>query len=261
MKRNQSLQPPARVRGPLYRLGGLLGLALGALLALALLLELLVMPRLTRQGREARCPSVLGLSESEARRQLAEAGFDPTVEARRADPAGHFAAGQVMDQDPRPGRLTKSGRRVRLTLSAGRRQARVPDLRGATERQAAGLLADAQLEQDTLRRLFRFDERYGQGAVIGQQPAAGDSLPPGGLVSLVFSLGPAPDWVPAPSLLGLSLERAEALLERSGLLTGAVDLPDDSLVGRTVREQEPAPGTPLAPGAAIDLRFRERSLP
>lgn len=260
MKRNQTLQPAPDTHGSLFRLGGLLGLALGALILAALALDLLVMPLLTHHGREERCPRVLGLGWAEAQRALREAGFEPVLEARRADSGGRWAAGQVMDQYPLPGRLTKCGRRVHLTISAGGRMMRVPDLRGVTQRQATGLLADARLEQDTLRRHWRYDERFGQGAVVGQTPAAGDSLPPGGLVSLTLSLGPPPDWVNAPSLLGLSLARAEEQLERSGLATGYVDLSVDSLAGRLVLEQDPPPGTPLVPGSAIDLRFRERSL-
>lgn len=234
-------------------------MSLGAAMLLLLLVDLLVMPALTRHGRETRTPAVLGLPLAEARRSLEEAGFLPVVEARRPDPAGRYPKGQVMGQYPRAGRLSKSGRKVLLTVSTGGRQLRVPDLLGATLRQALGLLADAGLEEDTLQRHWRHDERQGLGTILAQRPAVGDTLTPGDRVSLTLCLGPAPEWVSAPSVLGLDRARAASALEQAGLSVGFMDAGEGEIL--PVLEQDPPPGTPLVPGSAVDLRFKERSEP
>ncbi|MFA7331514.1 MAG: PASTA domain-containing protein [Candidatus Delongbacteria bacterium] len=261
MRRNLAPQPREETGSRLFRLGGLAGLLLGLLLLLLLVLDFLVMPRITRQGAETLTPGVLGLSLPEAEQSLRQAGFEPVVEARRPDPAGRYAAGAVMGQYPRPGRLSKSGRSVLLTVSTGGRLMRVPDLQGATLRQALGLLGDARLEEDTLARHWRHDERFGEGCIVAQLPAPGDSLTPGDRVSLTLSLGPAPEWVSTPSVLGLGRLEAGQWLERAGLAVGFVDALAGEETGLTVLEQDPAPGTPLVPGSAVDLRFKERSQP
>jgi len=240
------------------RLGIRLAWLVGLGLALFFLVDRLIMPRIARHGEEAPCPGVVGLPLAEAEVRLRQAGFEPVLEARRADPAGRVPAGAVMDQQPRPGRVAKAGRRVHLTLSLGVGQSRVPDVRGSSLRQASGLLAEARLVADTLDIHWRHDDRVGQGSVLAQIPAAGDSLEPGERVQLVLSLGPAPDWISTPQLSGLTLAQARRTLERAGLealvVGGAAR--DEALVA----EQDPAPGTPLVPGSAVDVRLAERSL-
>jgi len=239
-------------------LGGL-GLVLAVLLVAAVLMDQLLLPRLTRQGAERALPAVLGLPQAQAEQVLRDEGFQPRVESRRPDPSGRYADGEVMGQFPRPGRRAKPGREVSLTISGGRRQVTVPDLSGSTLRQALGLLADVRLEEDTLARHWRHDPRFGEGTVLAQLPAAGDTLAPGDRVGLTLSLGPAPDWVPVPSVTGLPLWKAGQGLEQAGLAVGFVD--DPLHPEALVLSQDPAPGTPLVPGSAVDLRCRERSEP
>jgi len=234
-------------------------MVLALVLLAALLADHLLLPRWTRQGAERPMPSALGAPLGEAERALRAQGFQPRLESRRPDPSGRHAEGEVMGQFPRPGRSAKPGREVLLTVSTGRRQVLVPDLTGSTLRQALGRLADVRLEEDTLERHWRHDMRFGEGTILSQLPAAGDTLAPGDRVSLTLSLGPAPDWIPVPSVLGLPVGQAARVLERAGLALGHVDDPLDQEA--PVRSQEPDPGTPLVPGSAVDLRCRERSMP
>ncbi|MDP2360180.1 MAG: PASTA domain-containing protein [bacterium] len=255
MRRDQVASAPARR----WRR---LGLALFALLAGFLLLlvafDQLLMPALTRQGEVGQCPRVLGLEWNEAEILLRQSGFEAVQAGRRPDPSGLFPAGVVMEQHPRAGRMTKTGRRIHVTLSSGSRQVPIPTLRGATQRQAQSLLADVQLDLDTLRCQWRHDARFGEGTVLSQVPAAGDSLPPGGLVAVVLSLGPAPDWVPVPDLTGMTLRQARRTLARVGLASAQDSGLSDA---QAVVGQNPPAGLQVRPGATVDLRLQERSLP
>lgn len=257
MMRNRAVDE-RRSRGFWARLGIKLAWLAALILALFLLVDRLIMPALVRHGQEAACPGVLGLPLEEAESSLRKAGFDPVLESRRADPAGRVPAGAVLDQQPRPGRVTKQGRRVHLVLSLGVGLSRVPDVRGSSLRQAVGLLAEARLVADTLDLQWRHDSRVGQGSVLSQRPAAGDSLEPGRSVDLTLSLGPAPDWVNTPQVTGLALERARKVLERSGL--EALVVSGNGGDKSVVQEQDPAAGTPLVPGSAVDLHLQERSV-
>ncbi len=259
MRRDAPSREPALSDSIWVQTGGGLGIVLALVLLAAVLTDQLVLPGWTRQNAERPMPSTLGMSLGEAEGALRAEGFQPRLESRRPDPSGRHAEGEVMGQFPRPGRNAKPGREVLLTVSSGRRQVRVPDLTGSTLRQALGLLADARLEEDTLARHWRHDLRFGEGTILAQQPPPGDTLAPGDLVGLTLSLGPAPDWIPVPSVLGLPLGHASRVLERAGLALGFVDDPLDREA--PVRGQEPDPGTPLVPGSAVDLRCRERSEP
>lgn len=253
--RTMEVKPP---RAFLRRLGIGLGGVAALCLMLFLVVDRLLMPAIARHGQEAPCPGVLGLPLDEAERKLRQAGFDPLLEGRRADPAGRVAAGAVLDQQPRPGRVAKQGRRVHLVLSLGMGLSRVPELRGQSLRQAVGLLSEARLVADTLDLHWRHDGRVGQGSVLSQLPLAGDSLEPGGSVALTLSLGPAPDWVNTPLVTGLSVSRARKMLEQSGL--EALVVSGGGGESAVVQEQEPSAGTPLVPGSAVDLRLQERSV-
>jgi serine/threonine protein kinase/beta-lactam-binding protein with PASTA domain len=67
----------------------------------------------------------------------------------------------------------------------------------------------------------QYSERIDAGRVLRVQPEPGTSLEQGESVTLVPSLGPPP--VKAPRVEGMTLERATALLERSGLEAEVVE--------------------------------------
>lgn len=62
-------------------------------------------------------PSVIGMKEDAARSAITEAGFDPS----RQDPrySSSVTAGEVMEQDPKPGEAAQPGTKVRYVVSGG----------------------------------------------------------------------------------------------------------------------------------------------
>ncbi len=71
----------------------------------------------------------------------------------------------------------------------------------------------------TVRRSF--NETVQQGAVVSQQPPAGERLDDGGRITLIVSDGPPPVAVP-PDIVGRTEPEVEAVLVAGGLRKGAV---------------------------------------
>lgn len=233
-------------------LAGLLAGAAGLLL-LVVLADRVLLPLYTRLGRETRTPDVTGLSLDAAELALANAGFLARVERRKPDPSGRWLDGQVMEQFPQAGRLSKSGRRVHLTVCRGGLLLACPRLDGRTLRQAANELADLGLSLDSARFGWRFDGVYGRGTVLSQDPAAGDSLLKGERVAVTLSLGPEPDRIEVPGLLGLGRAAAVRALRSIGLEAGAWHPLVERSRSKGVRSQRPAAGSLVPPGTPVEL--------
>ena len=231
----------------------LLGLLLACLLTFALM-DWLVMPAYTRHGKETLLPRVVGLDVTRARAVLASLGFEVEVEHRKADPAGRFKADEVIEQFPRGGALTKSARTVHLTLSAGQSAFPLPDLTGQGERQAGMLLADLGLQLDTTATRWEFAELEA-GLVLSQVPAPAHKVNRGTKVRLVLSLGPIPESVLVPGLLGSGLEAASRRLQSVGLTLGSVEEEHHPGRPRGIRAQVPVAGSRLAPGESVSVRL------
>jgi serine/threonine-protein kinase len=116
----------------------------------------------------------------------------------------------------------------------------IPDVTGAALAQAKQQLRDLGF---VVRELDgRYDLQVPEGSVLRTAPAAGTVLEEGQVVRLVPSLGPAP--VPVPSVVGMTLERARAILTAGDLRLGRTREKNDFDVpeGRIIA-QDPAKGT------------------
>ncbi len=237
----------------------LFGLPLVAV-CLLLLMDRLVMPLYTRQGSEAVLPDLRGLDSAAARERLQEQGFRVLFENGRADFSGATPAGAVLEQFPLPGSRTKTGRRVYLSPSLGEIRVRLPDRGGRTRREASLLLADLGLAEDSTAVRWIFDPGQGAGTVLRQSPSAGETLSRGETVRFVLSLGPRPEKVRVPSLLGLDLLSCERRLQEQGLRLGRVDFEERGDRPAGVRVQLPVAGQQLAPGDSVSIRLNRPSL-
>jgi serine/threonine-protein kinase len=121
---------------------------------------------------EREVPRVLGLSEEEARGDLARQALEATVAAREPHPSA--GTGEVIWQDPVAGVAVPRGSAVQLTLSDGPPRVAVPDVRGFDETLARRLLAASGLEVEAVDSVLLKD--VPAGTVAGTTPAARESL-------------------------------------------------------------------------------------
>jgi serine/threonine-protein kinase len=224
------------------------GIAL-AVLAGGLVLDVLVMPFVTRQGMGIRVPDVSGKTPAEAREILARARLKLQVEDERWSPG--VPEGRIIYQRPGPSVGVKEGRTVYVSVSRGDRSCTVPDLTsGISLREARFRIEQAGL---TVGRVEEVDSEAHPGLVAGQGLDPGSQAPRGAAVDLRVSRGQALPFQ-APGLVGCNVDSAFALLDSLGLSPGRIEYREQPGVGTdTVLEQTPAAGTEVRAGDTVNL--------
>ncbi|WP_198533894.1 Stk1 family PASTA domain-containing Ser/Thr kinase [Streptomyces odonnellii] len=197
-------------------------------------------------GQFTRVPSLLGQTEQEAKRRLADAGLEARV---TKDFSETFDRGTVMRSDPAPLARIRGDGPVTLVVSRGPETVRVPDLTGMPLAQARRALTKAGLAAGVVSR--EFDEQTAQGSVLSSAPEAGTSVRPDSGVALVVSKGSPVDM---PDVTGESVDDATAELEEAGLRVRIaavrVNSPEDE---GSVARQSAAEGSQLARGDTVTL--------
>jgi beta-lactam-binding protein with PASTA domain len=193
------------------------------------------------------------------------------------------AVGTVVSQDPPAGETVDGGSTIDLTMAKSADFTAVPNLRLLPESEALNVLFDAGLRPGT--RTEAFDSIVPLGAVVSQEPFAGQAVAPLTPISYVVSKGPEPTPSPEPTPVPtpvptptppppptepppppptptpeplevgdyrcVTLAVAAFRIDFDGFEVGSVSGPNDP--DAIVLAQDPAPGAEAPPGSAIDL--------
>ncbi len=176
-------------------------------------------------------PDLAGKSLDDAKTALNGAGMALGPVTETYDDTA--AAGTVLAQQPPKDTPARHGTPVALTVSKGPQPIPVPDVRGKDADRAAEILQAAGLKPVVVPEPV-FDRKTPKGAVVSQDPAAGN-LRKGGEVSLTISKGPR--LVEVPSFIGKQVDQARKALEQLGF-----EVRVNNILGGffgTVRDQEP----------------------
>ncbi len=204
-----------------------------------------VFPPVAAAPREVPAPSLVGLSEADARANAHALQLPLLVEGREA--VAGAKVGTVLRQSVAPGRpvLDSSGIAVVFAES-------LPNVPRVTE---------LTLEE-ARKALARHGYRAVQGepvpsvavpvgSVVRQAPEADAELTPGSVVTLHLSSGPAE--VEAPSLSGLGLRAAQEKLAGLGLQLKVRWISKAETVTGSVLSQKPKAGEKLSPKSTIEV--------
>jgi len=158
------------------------------------------------------------------------------------------AAGQVVSQDPPAGtKIAKDGT-VKLTISAGKGQVKVPDVRGQTLDDAQAQLRDAGLDYNVQQET---SDTVDAGKVTRTDPPGGTQAAKGAVVGLYVSLGK--EQVTIPDVSGQDQVTAANTLGAKSLTTEAVQQASDSVDAGKVIGTNPPAGTSVAKGSKVQL--------
>lgn len=191
-------------------------------------------------------PDVIGKSEAEAEQLLQDAGFKVTQsEAQYSD---DVAAGNVISTDPQPGTKADEGSTVRIVVSLGKEQVKVPNLVGSSQ-------TDAEAALSALGLVGSVSEEYSDkaaGTVISQDPASGKEVAKGSTVSYVVSLGKKTELTTIPSdILGVTETVAQKLLQEAGLTGVYAGAEFSKYPVGTISHVSPSPGSKVEKGGQV----------
>jgi serine/threonine-protein kinase len=200
-------------------------------------------------------PNVVNLPAEEAERILKGAGLNFKW-AKEGRYSFEVAANNALIQIPEAGRTVKENRTIFLTLSKGRQEVAVPDLRGASQRQAE--ISLQRLELLLGSKIEGVHVEIPRGVVIRTEPEAGKKVRIGSKVDLVISSGNSQGKTLLPNLRDMSLDKAMETIHLIGFKVGEITtVPRENKLPNTVLELSPKPGEYLESGMIINLTISE----
>jgi eukaryotic-like serine/threonine-protein kinase len=188
-------------------------------------------------------PRVIGRQLVQARAVLERAGFQ--VEETRVRSQADFD--QVLDQDPNPGEQAEEGSTVLVEVSGGPGTVLVPTVRNLPQGQAIDELEERGLRAN-VDRLSSEDVRA--GLALRTVPGAGTEVERGERIQLFISSGP--ELVAVPTVIGLSLDSAEAQISDAGLVPAVQEAESEEPEGEVI-SQDPSAGTELRLGSTVTI--------
>jgi len=227
-----------------------------AVFAIAILINWLFMPIVAGHFiKTMPVPNVVNLPASEAEAVLQNAGLNFRW-AKEGRYSSDVEANHVLLQMPAANRMVKERRTVLLTLSKGRQEVIVPDLRGVSQRQAE--ISLQRLELLLGAKIEGAHSEIPGGVVIRTEPEAGKRVRIGSRVDIVISVGKNVGKILLPNLQGMSLIKAREILNSLGFELGEITSEQvaDKLPN-TVLELTPKPGEYLESGTTINLKVAE----
>jgi eukaryotic-like serine/threonine-protein kinase len=197
---------------------------------------------------ESSVPNVVGLLYTDASARLSAAGF----KVKTGESIFHPTApkGSVLGQLPAPGVKGVKGNEVTLDVSLGTKKGTVPDVVGLLRDAATKAIEAAgfDVSGDAIEKL---DQRP-RGEVLGTTPKVGSTVVQPSSVRLTISAGP--DAIGVPSLIGMPVEEALALIGQLGLTPGQTRTDSSSTQPEGfVSGQRPSANSPASPGSTVTL--------
>lgn len=195
-------------------------------------------------------PDLRGMSCEQARAALRPLGL-ALVDCLPGTAGSRYPAGTISAQSQPPGtplsRVDRLRARFEPVPAPPEPQRLLPDLRGMTCDEAAAALGALDLRYTSCAPGAPVDGAR-PGRINGQSPAAGTALPLAG--PLVLRVQPVPPVI-VPALIGLGEAQAASALASRKLQPRASG--PAAAQGRRVLSQNPAAGTAVAPGSAVEF--------
>jgi serine/threonine-protein kinase len=191
-------------------------------------------------------PSVLGLSESAAKRLLRRRHLDVRVVML---PSQNFNTGKATGTDPKSGSTVAAGTPVTLFVSSGKPTKQVPSVTGEDQATASAELTAAGFN---IAPTTQTSSTATAGSVISQSPSGGTQAVPGSTVTIVVAKAPATTAV--PSVIGDTPSTASSTLTAAGFTVNRTtkDVTVQSSNGLIVK-QSPGAGTKAKNGSAVTI--------
>lgn len=202
-------------------------------------------------GRSVTVPELVGKSAPEAVRIAHDVGLRVEEEAGRARNDDRVPANRILLQRPDSGSLAKPAQVVRVVLSLGPRQLRVPELAGLSPRAAALRLSQDSLQLGTVSWLRDAGARIG---IVAQNPEPDSPSPKNSAVEVLTSRGLPEARYVMPDLVGRDAEQMRTRLESAGFRVGSARYESyEGVAPDTILKQFPPAGYPISSRDVVSL--------
>ena len=211
-----------------------------------------ILDALSVQVEKTTVPDLFGMTKLSAETAISNARL--VVGTESTEYSSTVPRDLVMSQTPAAGTILNVGSHVNFIISLGQepQPATVPNIVGLSQSAAQSAITAAGLSVGSVTS--DYSNTVAANLVMSQSPAAQSSVPPGSAVNFVLSLGPAPQPVTVPNIVGLSQTAAQSAITAVGFAVGSVTSDySDTVAADLVATQNPPAGTNAQPGSAVSF--------
>jgi beta-lactam-binding protein with PASTA domain len=202
-------------------------------------------------GRSVTVPDLSGKSVPEAIRIAHDVGLRVEEQAARARHDDRVPRHRILIQQPEAGSLAKPGQALRLVLSLGPRELKIPDLAGLAPRAAALKLARDAMQ---LGAVSWYRETDAPTGIVAQNPEPETPAVKGSAVEVLTNRGLPDVRFVMPDFVGQEADRVRARLETFGFRVGSARYEAyEGVAPNVVLKQFPPAGYPLSRREVVSL--------
>lgn len=217
----------------------------------AILLGFFIAGVIISQRKKVEIPDVTGLSVVDALEKLNPKKLNLQISEKAFDSAVPWD--YIISQYPEPGEEVKEGRIVRVVVSRGIIQTKVPDLENMSLREAQGVLKRGGW---IVGRIAFVSSAYAaEGKVIAQTPQSDSDALPDSKINLLASDGKGKCYFYTPDLIGRNIEEVKRLIKDLELTIGEIqEEKTNDWENGTILEQNPQAGYMVSYEDTIDFK-------
>ena len=211
--------------------------------------------------REVAVPNLVGMTPTEARKNIEGNGL--RLEVERQFYSRDVPEGKILSQVPPANIKVRRGWTVRIAQSLGPQRVEVPSVIGQSERAAEFNMRRRGLELGAVAQMQMPGTPADQ--VLAQNPPANASGIAAPKISLLVAQPSQPQAFVMPNFVGQALGSVKLALQDAGLRVGNVSVAPqfadrtptgESSPASLVETQNPAAGEKVAAGSAVNLEVR-----
>jgi eukaryotic-like serine/threonine-protein kinase len=208
-------------------------------------------------GRSVPVPELVGKSLPEAIRIAHDAGLKVDEQVARARNDDRIPKNLVLTQVPESGSLAKPSQVIRVVLSLGPRELRVPDLAGLPPRAAALRLAQETLQ---LGPVSWYRDPVARIGIVAQDPEAETPAGKNASIAVLTNRGLPETRYVMPDLVGKDAEQMRARLEMYGFRVGSARFESyEGVPPNTILKQFPIAGSALSSREVVSVTVSRAS--
>lgn len=200
-------------------------------------------------------PELAGKEVVYALSVLSGLGLNTKISATENHPT--IPKDHVIFQEPGPGAEIKKGRDVYLVVSKGQSSLMIPTFDGMPLEKARIVIEQKGFCVGVISRAY--NQAVATDHIFAQNPPPKTALAAGSCIDLLVSRGPRPTYYKMPRLSGLTLQTGLIAIENQQLILGKIITAwDNRHPMQTIIKQEPAAGSRVAVGQAVNLVVNRR---
>jgi beta-lactam-binding protein with PASTA domain len=202
-------------------------------------------------GRSVAVPDLTGKQVLDAIRIAHDAGLRVEEQPGRARNDDRVEKDRILFQDPEAGSLAKPAQVIRVVLSLGPRQLKVPDLTGLPPRAAALKLAQESLQ---LGAVSWYRDGAARIGITAQDPEPEAPAGRNGTVDVLTNRGAPETRYVMPDLVGRDAEQMRRVLAKEGFRVGSSRYEAyEGIAANTILKQFPPAGSPISSHDVVSL--------